>query len=94
MTESNSEYVLIRCGLLADGIGASAVPNQAVLVRDGKIESVGPQSEISSNAPVDATVIELGDDCLIPGLIDVHTHTSLPGDGGNYAKNFLPIPMR
>ena len=88
MTDSESDVLLIRCGLLADGIGTSAVRNQAVLVRDGRIDSVGPQSEIASTAPADATIVDLGDDCLIPGLIDVHTHASLPGDGRNYAETF------
>jgi imidazolonepropionase-like amidohydrolase len=88
MTESNPEYVLIRCGLLADGMRTSAVPDQAVIVRNGRIDSVGPQSEISSTAPADTAIVDLGDDCLIPGLIDVHTHASLPADGGNYAENF------
>ena len=37
MSKSNSQTVLIRPGLLADGLGGSAKAGQAVFVRDGAI---------------------------------------------------------
>lgn len=40
-----------------------------VVVREGRITSVGPDP-----APADATVIDVGGRWLLPGLIDVHTH--------------------
>jgi len=44
-----------------------------VVVVDGMIAAVNPQS-----IPADATVVELGDRTLMPGLLDMHTH--LTGD--------------
>ena len=88
MTDSRSDTTLIRSGLLADGSGAPAATGQAVLVRGGRIVAVGPEAEIAGGMPEETPVIDLGTDCLIPGLIDGHTHTSLSGDGRTYAEQF------
>ena len=47
----------------------------AVLVSDGRIKEVGPESRIA--APVDAERIALPGKTLIPGLIDLHSHVLL-----------------
>ena len=39
-------------------------------------------------APPECVVIDLGDCCLAPGLIDGHTHLSLAGDGRSYVEMF------
>ena len=52
-----------------------------MLIRDGRIAAVGPRQEVTAQAPPDTTVIDLGDACLTPGLIDGHTHLMLAGDG-------------
>jgi dihydroorotase len=51
-----------------DGVGD-------LLVRDGKIESVGG----SIAAPADATVIDCAGQVVSPGFIDVHAHLREPG---------------
>src|SRR5688500_3686072 len=58
---------LIRGALLADGCGGPA--RQAdVGVRDGKIAAVGRIRESAAN------VLDAGGLCLMPGIVDVHTH--------------------
>ncbi|MEW4570817.1 amidohydrolase family protein [Tautonia sp. JC769] len=49
-----------------------------VLVRDGKIEAVGPRSEIE--VPDDYEVIDCGDKFVMPGLVEVHCHIGGSGD--------------
>lgn len=52
----------------------------AVLVRDGRIVSVGPDAIVPR--PDDCTVIDLGAATLLPGLIDAHMHTfGMPSTG-------------
>ena len=88
MTESNSQTVLIRPGLLADGLGGSARSGEAVFVRNGLIAAVGPAEAVAKEAPPDTPEVDLPGCCLTPGLIDGHTHLSLAGDGRPYDEAF------
>ena len=83
-----SKTVHIRAALLVDGISTSAKIDQAILVTDGRVDAVGHQEEIAKQAPPDAQLVDLGDACIAPGLIDGHTHLSLAGDGRNYVQMF------
>ena len=80
--------VLIKADKLVDGCDGSARPNQAVLITEDRITSVGPEEVIRKQAQPDAEVVDLGASCLSPGLIDGHTHLSLAGDGRNYVEMF------
>ena len=88
MAESNSQTVLIRPGLLADGLGGSARSGESVLVRDGVIAAVGPAEAVERQLPPGTEAVDLPGCCLTPGLIDGHTHLSLPGDGRPYGQTF------
>lgn len=52
----------------------AVINNAAVVVRDGKIQSVGKASEIK--VPDGATVIDMPDCWLVPGFVDAHNHTA------------------
>ncbi|MEZ4734398.1 MAG: amidohydrolase family protein [Caldilineaceae bacterium] len=86
-THSNPSF-LIQAGLLFDGSNGATQSDQAVLVTAGRITAVGPTAAIRQQAPPEIDVIDLGDACLAPGLIDSHTHLSLAGDGRPYAAMF------
>lgn len=79
---------LIVADRLADGITGVAKVRQAVFVMDGRIRRVGDPNSIRLETPPDTTVVDLGDVCLAPGLIDGHTHLSLAGDGRDYQAMF------
>lgn len=85
MTTLTTTSLIIRAGLLFDGSNGATQPDQAVWITDGRIRAVGPAAAIRQQAPPDSQVIDLGDACLAPGLIDSHTHLSLAGDGRPYA---------
>ena len=89
MSKANSQTALIRPSLLADGLGGSAKAGQAVFVRNGAIAAVGPLAQVEQQTPPDTPTVDLDDCCLTPGLIDGHTHLSLPGDGRRYDLTFL-----
>ena len=84
-----SKTVQIRAALLVDGITTSAKVNQAILVTDERIHAVGHQEEIAKQTPPDAQLINLGDACLAPGLIDGHTHLSLAGGRAELRSDVL-----
>jgi imidazolonepropionase-like amidohydrolase len=59
---------------IIDGAGKLAVENAALIVRDGKVEAVGPASKIKP--PAGAQTIDLAGKFIIPGLISAHVHVS------------------
>jgi imidazolonepropionase-like amidohydrolase len=66
--------VAIRAGRLLDVKSGRYVDHPVIVVAGDRIESIG------TAVPAGATVIELGDRVLMPGLIDAHTHIFLQGD--------------
>jgi len=66
---------LLKPAHIFDGESAQLHTGWVVLVRDEKIEAVGPANEVK--APGEAKVIELPGMTLTPGLIDAHSHILL-----------------
>ncbi|HJQ18949.1 MAG TPA: amidohydrolase family protein [Gemmatimonadaceae bacterium] len=65
-----------------DGTGAAPREDQTVLVRDGKIEFVGPDVQIRGSARDDKTLaIDGTGKTLMPGLVLVHEHMFYPEPG-------------
>ncbi|MGH9835353.1 MAG: amidohydrolase family protein [Blastocatellia bacterium] len=57
-----------------DGSGKPAIENAALVVRDGRVEAVGPASAV--RPPSGAQTINLAGKFIIPGLISTHVHIS------------------
>lgn len=68
----------IRAARLIDGTGKPSIRDAVVLVRDHAIEVVGSRSEVA--IPPEADVIDLGNETVLPGLIDAHVHLSIRPD--------------
>ncbi len=64
--------LLARKALAVPFEGAQVVDNAVVLVKDGKIEAIGPSR--TTTIPAGYEVQDLGDKWLMPGMIDLHTH--------------------
>jgi imidazolonepropionase-like amidohydrolase len=60
----------IKAGHLIDVDAGKELQYQVILIRDNRITAVGKALEI----PVGATVIDLSNMTVLPGLIDCHTH--------------------
>lgn len=67
--------LVITGATVIDGTGAPPRPETTILVRDGRISSVVPDSE--AVGPPEATTIDAAGKYVIPGLADMHVHLSL-----------------
>jgi imidazolonepropionase-like amidohydrolase len=91
---SQSNVTAIKCGKLIDGKGDKAIENAVIIVEGSTITDVGKNLSIPSSA----TVVDLSQSTVLPGLIDCHTHVLLQGDitEEDYAEQILKesIPYR
>jgi imidazolonepropionase-like amidohydrolase len=74
-----SPVTAIRAGRVIDVDAGRVLANQVILIRNGKIDSVGRNTAI----PAAATTIDLSKMTVLPGLIDCHTHLA---DGDQIAN--------
>ena len=67
-----------------DGTGADVINDAVIVVRDGRIEAVGPADEV--DVPAGAERIDVSGKTIVPGLINAHGHVSaIRGlEGGHY----------
>lgn len=57
---------------VVDGVQAEPRVDVSILVRDGRIEAIGPRATVQ--APAGATQLELEGYWVVPGLLDAHSH--------------------
>ena len=77
--------VAIVGATVIDMTGASRRAGHTVVVRDGRIVAVGPDSGVE--VPQDAVTLDARGKYVIPGLWDMHVHTSREGR----ARYFWPL---
>ena len=66
----NAPQVLLTHVRIIDGTGAAPVEDQSILIENGKITSIAA----SIPAPANATVLDLHNHTVIPGLVGMHDH--------------------
>ncbi|MEO6709411.1 MAG: amidohydrolase family protein [Planctomycetota bacterium] len=70
--------------LVASWEGTQVIDNAIMLVKDGKIVGIGPASEVS--VPDGFVFEDVGQNWLMPGMIDLHSHV-----GGNFDINDMVL---
>jgi imidazolonepropionase-like amidohydrolase len=88
------QVVVIRAGTLIDPRAGTVKHNQIITIRGDRVESVGEAS--GTNPPAGATVIDLSNATVLPGLVDSHTHIFLQGEDpalGGYDVQLLKYPI-
>lgn len=65
----------IRCGKLFTGLSDKAEKDQTIVLKDDRIEYVGPSAGAPKQAAGDA-VVDHSKHFVLPGLIDIHVHLS------------------
>ena len=70
LPSAQSTTTVVRAARMIDPKSGNVMQNPVIVVRGGRIVSVGANAA----PPAAATVIDLGTLTLMPGLIDAHTH--------------------
>jgi len=89
MTEiqGHERVVAIRAGWFIDGTGMEPRRDVLITIENGVISRVADAREV----PRDVMVFDLSDHTVLPGLINMHAHTVLPGDGTPF-EEWMELP--
>ena len=72
-TPTAAQVTAIRAGRLVDPETGTTSTNQIILIEDGRFSAIGANVLV----PRDASVIDLSELTVLPGLVDAHNHLSL-----------------
>jgi imidazolonepropionase-like amidohydrolase len=89
-----AQVTAIRAGVLIDGKSSQPRRDQVIIIQGNRVESVS--DAVSAKIPAGATLIDLSQATVLPGLIDSHTHILLQGEEpseGGYDANILKPPL-
>ena len=90
--EYNDSVTVFKNGLLIDGKGNAAKPQQTVIISKGKIEWVGDDAK--AKIPKGASIIDLNGKAIMPGLVMLHEHMYISAhDMGTRYPNLKQLPF-
>ena len=84
------QTIVIRAGRLLDVKSGKMLSNQMIVIKGDKIVSVGAMTN-DQLLPGGATVLDLSNATVLPGLIDAHTHLTMTTNFG-YSALGVSIP--
>ncbi|MEP6648048.1 MAG: amidohydrolase family protein [Saprospiraceae bacterium] len=82
--QAQNKVKAIKAGRLIDVASGSILKNQIILIQSDTIMAIGASIAI----PKEATIIDLSNATVLPGLIDCHTHLTLEPSGDYYGDIF------
>ena len=80
------QVVAILAGRLFEANSGTMLTDQVVLINGERIVAVGPDVDIPSGA----TVVDLSDATVLPGMIDTHVHV-FPAGGTEHQRAFTAV---
>ena len=93
-----ADFVLRHAGQLATMVATSEDPlgrirDAAIAARDGLIVWLGPDRDLETAVELDGDLFDARGACVIPGLVDCHTHPVFSGDRADeFAQRVAGVP--
>jgi len=87
---TKAKIVIVHAGHLLDVKTGKTLPSQTIVIQDDKIAHVGATTG-DELLPAGATVFELPNSTVLPGLIDAHTHLTMNPNFG-YSMLAISVP--
>ena len=81
----HAQVTAIKAGRLLDPETGSVSANQIILVEGQTIKAIGPDVQI----PTGASIIDLSNRTVLPGLFDAHTHLCMTTRRDRHAGNYF-----
>lgn len=79
------QWTVITADRVVIGTETSPIDRGVVVIRGDEIHAVGKQSEVEvPSGPAVQTIQARPNQTVLPGMVDVHTHLVMPGDGTPY----------
>ena len=78
MAQTTAPTIYVKAGHLFDATSDNLRDNMVLVVEGERITKVAPASQVM--IPAGATVVDLSQDWVLPGLIDCHTHLEARAD--------------
>jgi len=86
------QTVLIKAGRLIDVRAGRVLTDQSILIEGDRIKEVGPSTTVAGHVPSDASIIDLSNATVLPGLIDCHTHLTSDPQHAGYSSLGISTP--
>lgn len=80
--------LLIKADRLIDGTGDKPRERAAILIEDGRIIAVDTQTQLDSVSPDSLDVVDVGQQTIMPGLVEAHAHMHCTGEPDAFEKIF------
>jgi imidazolonepropionase-like amidohydrolase len=84
--------VVVKAGRILDVRTGQYRTQQTILIEGSRIVAVGSASELAAKAPAGARIIDLGNQTVLPGLIDCHTHLTFSANLIGPAGLHMSVP--
>ncbi|HEX4508054.1 MAG TPA: amidohydrolase family protein [Alphaproteobacteria bacterium] len=89
---AQAETIYLTAARMVDPVAGKVVDKPAIVIKDDKIVSVGTAGSLA--APEDARKVDLGQETILPGLIDMHTHITSRSDKAGYERLGVSVPAQ
>lgn len=82
---TSGDWIVVTADRIVTGTDSNPIEQGVVVIRGDEIQAVGRHGEIELPDGPGVQTIEAADgQTVLPGMVDVHTHLIMPGDGTPY----------